>query len=290
MPSKKVFAYLLLIPSIVYLIAVFGYPIVYNLLISFTNYSVYSIPGSGTSFVGFSNYASVFRNPIFGTVLINTVIFVVGSVFAQLVIGTLLAILFNKKFPMSGILRSLIIIPWLIPLLVSGTAFKWMMDQENGVINWLLLWLHVIHHPLGWLVNPHLALISVTIANIWIGIPFNMVLIYSGLQEIPQEILEAAHIDGANAWKRFWRVSLPSIKSVISITVLLGLIYTLKVFDIIMALTGGGPANASQIFATWAYQLSFQQFLFSQGAAVSNVMAGISIVLMILYLRVSRED
>ncbi|MCL6444849.1 MAG: sugar ABC transporter permease [Alicyclobacillus sp.] len=289
MSAKKMFPYILLIPGILYLLAVFGYPVIYNLVISFSNYSVYSMT-SGTSFSGLSNYASVFENPVFQRVLLNTVVFVLGSVAFQLIFGTLLALLFNRSFPLNGLLRSLIIVPWLIPLLVSGTAFKWILDQENGILNWVLIWLHAIKHPLGWLVNPHLALISVTITNIWIGIPFNMVLIYSGLQEVPKEMLEAASIDGANAWTRFWSVSLPSIRSVVSITVLLGLIYTLKVFDIIMALTGGGPANASQIFATWAYQLSFQQFLFGQGAAVSNIMAAISVLLMIFYLRISREE
>ena len=171
----------------------------------------------------------------------------------------------------------------------SGVA-KWILEQGNGVLNWFLTQMHLIQSPVGWLDSPHFALASVTITNIWIGIPFDMVLFYSGLQGIPDELYEAASLDGAGPWRKFWSITVPSLRVVIAIVLMLGLIYTLKVFDIIMALTGGGPANSSQILSTWSYVLSFQELFFSQGAAVGNIMIGIALVFTGIYLVFMRNE
>jgi multiple sugar transport system permease protein len=146
--------------------------------------------------------------------------------------------------------------------------------------------------PVNWLTSPDWALTSVIIANIWIGIPFNLVVLYSGLQAIPAEVHEAAAIDGANGWQRFWRVTFPLLRPVSAITLLLGLVYTLKVFDLIWIMTKGGPADASTTFATWSYRLSFGSLLpeFGPGAAVGNLLIVMALFFGLLHIRFQRRQ
>lgn len=281
---------LFVLPVLLYLLAMFVFPIVYNLIMSMENYTTISIGTGVAPFIGLENYVQLFQMQLMRQTTLNTLEFVVGSIVFQVVIGMSLALFFTRTFPLSTFLRTLMLIPWLLPLIVTGTAFKWMFDQSHGVLNFILLQLHLIHSPVGWLISPKLALLSVIITNIWVGIPFDMVLFYSGLQEIPAELYEAAELDGCSRWQRFWFITVPSLKPVIAIVLMLGLIYTLKVFDIIQVMTGGGPANASQILSTWSYTLSFQQMSFGQGAAVGNIMILISLIFSAIYLRVTRES
>lgn len=287
---KRWSRYLFVAPVVLYVLGMFFYPLVYNVSLSFRNYTTASIGTGLAPFVGLANYRAIFSNPLLSQTLQHTVVFVLGSIVFQVLIGMALAVLFNRKFPLSGLLRTLMLIPWLLPLIVSGSAFKWILDQNNGVLNWALLQMHLIQSPLGWLDSPHLALLSVTMTNIWIGIPFDMVLFYSGLQGIPAELYEAAGLDGANGWRKFWSITVPSLRGVIAIVLMLGLIYTLKVFDIIIAMTGGGPGNASQILSTWSWQLSFSEFSFSQGATVANLMMAIALVFSGIYLVFVRTE
>ena len=170
-------------------------------------------------------------------------LFTIGSLAFQFSLGLALAMFFRRVFPLNGVLRSLLLVPWLLPLVVSGTVWRWMMDYDSGVINQTLLHLHLISQPVQWLVSTKLALIAVILVNIWVGIPFNMVILYGGLQSLPEQVFEAAAIDGASAWQRFTRITLPMLRPVILVLLTLGLIYTIKAFDIIMLVTQGGPAT-----------------------------------------------
>ena len=163
------------------------------------------------------------------------------------------------------------------------------MNSDSGVINSLLQGVGI--DPVNWLTSPSWALTSVIIANIWIGIPFNLVVLYSGLQAIPSDIYEAAALDGAGGWQRFWRVTFPLLRPVSAITLLLGLVYTLKVFDIIWIMTKGGPTDASTTFATWSYRLGFGNLLpqFGPGAAVGNLLIIMALIFGLLYIRVQRR-
>lgn len=281
--------YFFVLPVIVYVLAMFVYPLLYNISLSLRNYSIYSISTGKAPFVGVENYIHLFHEPLMWQTTKNTFFFVVGSIVFQVCIGMALAMFFNKKFPLNQILRTLILIPWLLPMIVSATSYKWIFDQSHGVLNWALLRLHVIQSPVGWLTSPHMSLLSVIINNIWIGVPFDIVLFYSGLQDIPAEYYEAAALDGCNAWQKFWYITVPELQPVIAIVLMLGLIYTLKVFDIVMVLTGGGPANSSQILSTWSYNLSFTELSFSDGAAVGNIMILVSLLFTVLYFKFSRD-
>lgn len=163
-----------------------------------------------------------------------------------------------------------------------------MLDKDSGVINQVLGLLHLDAVP--WLTSTSVALIAVIMVNIWLGIPFNMTILYSGLQDIPDELYEAAALDGAVGWKAFRNVAWPLLRPVVSVVLILGVVYTLKVLDIILGLTGGGPSNATETLATQSYKLSFANFEFGEGAALGNILVIIALVFALVYLRVSRSS
>jgi multiple sugar transport system permease protein len=288
--SKNLIRFSFLIPIILYLLIFFGYPLYYSITVSLQNYSLQTEYTGIAPFTGLTNYLNILQDVTVHMAAWHTLIFTAGSIVPQFLLGLGLALFFTKKFPLSRFLRSLMLLPWLLPLVVSGTVWKWLFDQTNGIIDQMLSGLHVLPAHYGWLTTPGWALTAIIITNIWIGIPFNMVLIYSGLQGISGEVYEAASIDGANKWQQFWYITIPLLRPVIGVVLLLGLIYTLKVFDIVYVLTGGGPANTTQIFATWSYNLSFSQQLFGQGAALGNIILIISLVVALFYLRPQKRQ
>jgi multiple sugar transport system permease protein len=279
-----------LAPALVYVVVFFGYPLVNNITMGFQDYTVASFYTGAAPFVGFRDYVDVFHNPVFSTAVVNTVLFTVCSIACQFAIGLALAVFFSRRFPGGALLRSLLLLPWLLPLVVSGAVWRWMLDSDHGVINTVLRALHVANGPVPWLTSPHWALAAVIITNIWIGIPFNLVILHGGLRAIPATLYEAAALDGAGAWQRFRYVTWPLLRPVTAVVLMLGLVYTVKVFDVIMVVTRGGPANASQTLTTWSYQLSFGQFEFGQGAAVGNLLIVVTTLFGLLYLRSARQN
>jgi multiple sugar transport system permease protein len=274
-----------ILPVVVYLGLFYAYPLYRNIDLSLRSYTLSSFITGDAPFAGLSNYVNVFHNPTFAPALINTAIFTAVSIAFQFAIGLGLAVFFFKTFRLSGILRALFLVPWLLPLLVSASTWSWMLNSDSGIVNSFLQAAGM--QPIDWLTSPKWALVAVLIANIWIGIPFNLVIMYSGLQSISPDIFEAAAIDGANGWQRFWRITFPLLRPVSAITLLLGLVYTLKVFDIIWIMTRGGPATASTTLAIWSYQLGFGSLLpdFSSAATVGNVLILIAVVFALVYIR-----
>ena len=277
------------LPAVMYLLLFFGYPLVQNVVMSFQQYTTSTFFTGEAPWVGFANYVTVIKSSLFPTTLINTALFTVGSIIGQFVIGMALALFFTRRFPLSGLLRSLLLLPWLLPLIASTAIWKWMLDQDSGVLNQTLLFLHLIPGPVPWLSSPDFALVSVIIVNIWLGIPFNATILYGGLQGIPEELYEAGALDGATGWKAFRHITWPNLRPVVSVVLVLGVVYTLKVLDIILGLTGGGPANATQTLATNSYQQSFVLFSFGTGAAISNILVIVSLIFTFVYLRLNRR-
>jgi multiple sugar transport system permease protein len=277
-------------PAWLYVAGFYLYPLAGSVRMGFQNYTVSSFYTGVAPYVGWDNYRAVFHDSHFGRTVLNTAVFTAGSLVFQFGIGLALAVFFNRRFPLGGPLRSLLLIPWLLPLVVSGTAWRWILDTDSGVLNHALLSLHLTGHPIPWLASTHDSLIAVTLVNIWVGIPFNMVILYGGLQSIPGELYEAAALDGAGAWGRFRHITLPLLRPVTAVVLTLGLIYTVKVFDVIMILTQGGPAGSSQTLTTFAYNLSFQQLLFGRGAAVGNLLILVAVVFAAVYLRSTRTQ
>ncbi len=274
-------------PAAIFVAVFFGYPVVKNVVMSFQDYTTKTFFTGEAPWVGLENYRQTFGSSLFTTTLINTGLFTVGSIVMQFIIGLGLALFFRRNFPLSGFLRGLLLLPWLLPLIASSAVWKWLLDQDSGALNQFLSLFGVPAIP--WLVSPSLALIAVIGVNIWLGIPFNTTILYSGLQSVPQELYEAAELDGAVGVKAFWNITWPSIRSVVSVVIVLGIVYTLKVVDIILGLTGGGPANSTQTLATNAYHQSFVNFQFGIGAAVSNVLIVVSFVFAVVYISVSRK-
>lgn len=287
---KQLIRLTFLLPLLLYVIIFYGYPLIYSIQISLEQYDLQAEILGSAPFVGLANYFAVMSSSTFQSAALHTLLFTVLSLVPQFLIGLGLALFFARHFPLSRFLRALFLLPWLLPLIVSGTIWKWLFNETNGLLDQVLSGLHLLPPHFSWLTTPGWALASLIIANIWLGIPFNMVIIYSGLQGIPQEFYEAAAIDGTNRWQRFRYIILPMLEPVIGIVLLLGFIYTLKVFDIIYVITQGGPANTTQTFATWSYTLSFGQQLFGQGAAQANLILVISLILALMYLWLSRRS
>ncbi|MFJ9712172.1 carbohydrate ABC transporter permease [Streptomyces sp. NPDC101234] len=277
-------------PLLAYLVAFYVYPLYRNLDLSLRDYTVRSFVAGDAPFSGWANFRTVLDDPTFGPAMRHTMVFTFVSIVFQYAAGLALAVFFNRHFRLSTVLRALFLIPWLLPLIVSASTWSWMFNSESGVVNYFLHFFGV--DPVGWLTSPDWALTSVIVANIWIGIPFNLVILYSGLQNIPGELYEAAALDGAGAWQQFRRITFPLLRPVSAITLLLGLVYTLKVFDLIWIMTKGGPGDASSTLATWSYQLGFGTLLpkFGPGAAVGNILILIALVFGLLYIRVQRRQ
>jgi multiple sugar transport system permease protein len=276
-------------PAVVFMVLFFGYPLVRNVVMSFQHYTPKTFFTGEAPFNGADNWSNVFQDALFGKALWHTLVFTVGSLLGQFCIGMALAVFFSRRFPLNGVLRSMILLPWLVPMVVSGIVWRRILDQDTGVLNSFLDTLG-LGGDTPWLTSPGMALLSVILVNIWIGIPFNMVILYGGLQEIPKELHEAAALDGASAWRTFRSVTLPVLKPVITVVLVLGFMSTVKILDLILALTDGGPADATQTLGTLTYQNSFVQLDFGAGAVVGNVLILISAVFAVFYLRANRTE
>lgn len=288
--AQRWLAWAFLLPLVAYLVAFYAYPLYRNLDLSLRNYTVRSFVQGGAPFTGLANYRRIVHDPTFVPALTHTVVFTAASLVFQFGIGMALAVFFHQHFRLSATLRALFLVPWLLPLIVSASTWSWMLNSEAGVVNAAV---HAVGvDPVNWLTSPDWSLVSVIVANVWIGIPFNLVLLYSGLQGIPPQIYEAAALDGAGGWQRFWHLTLPLLRPVSAITLLLGLVYTLKVLDVIWIMTRGGPADSSTTFATWSYQLGFGSLLpkFGPGAAVGNLLIVAALAFGLVYIRLQRRQ
>jgi multiple sugar transport system permease protein len=280
---------LFLVPAGLYVLFAFALPVVYNLVLSVEQTSPATISTLTAPFAGLANYRAVLLDSTTQAVIGRTFVFTVGSLAFQFLIGFGLALLFNLRFPLRRLARALVIIPWLLPLLITGFTFRYLFQLEAGAVNQILQFLGIIEEPIGFLLSPNWAFVSILVANIWIGIPFFTVLLFSALQDVPVELQEAAMLDGANAWQRLTRVTIPIIRPVIEVVFVLGFVFTIKVFDVVIGLTDGGPANTTQLLATWAYNLSFQQFDYGAGAALNSVLLFIALLAAPIYIWLNRQ-
>jgi multiple sugar transport system permease protein len=278
---------LFVVPAGVFLVLFFGYPVVKNVTMSLQEYTSKTFFTGEAPWVGFANYVTIFGSQLFTPALLNTVLFTLGSIAGQFVIGLALAAFFKRRFPLSNFLRSMLLLPWLLPLIVASATWRSILDQDSGILNQFLGTFGV--DPIPWLTSPSVALIAVILVNIWIGIPFNVTILYGGLQDIPEELYEAGALDGATGWKAFRHITWPNLRPVVSVVLVLGVVYTIKVLDIILGLTNGGPANATQTLSIRSYQESFVSFEFGAGAAYSNILILISLLFAIIYLRANRR-
>jgi multiple sugar transport system permease protein len=273
-----------------YLLAFIGLPLLYNLVMSVQEVELGNIADLLRPFVGLENYREAFADPSFQPVLVNSAIFVGVNVVAQVGLGLAMALFFAQAFPGAHYLRGLLLSSWILPALVVGALYKWIFATEYGVANYVMRSLHVISGPIHWLSDPAVALSSVTIANVWFGTPFAMILIAAGLTSIAEEQYEAASLDGAGPGARFIYITLPSLWPTLVAVACLVTIYTMRAFDLIFAMTQGGPLDASNVLPLLSYQLSFQRFHFGGGAAVGSFSFIIVLAVAFLYVRTLRRE
>jgi multiple sugar transport system permease protein len=268
--------YTFILPILVFTLLLLAYPMFYSLTLSFQDATVDTFVSGDMPFNGFANYQQTLSTGTFWQALVNTIVFTFCSILFQFTIGFLLALFFQNRFPLKNVLIALLLIPWIAPVLTAAYTFKGLFN-EVGPVNQVAHWFGIPSLP--WLALPGFALAATIVANIWIGFPFNFILLYSGVCGVPQEIYEAARIDGASYWRRVGYITLPILKPVTVAVLMLGTIYTVKVFDLVWIMTGGGPANTSHLLSTYAYQVGFSILNFGQAAAIATV-----IVVLILSL------
>lgn len=262
------FALWLVAPAAILMFGVVIYPFVYNLIISFSNMGMTTV--NSWTVIGFEQYAKVFKESVFYTVFLKTTVWTVVNVVFHVVIGVMLAVLLNRKLPGKSIFRVLLILPWAVPQYITALTWRGMFNADTGQINLILTALHL--HPVNWLSEPTTAFIAAIITNIWLGFPFMMVIALGAMQSIPEELYEAAELDGASRMRQFWAVTVPMIKPVMIPAITLGIVWTFNNLNVMWLVTNGGePADSAHILVTYVYRAAFNLYQYGYAAAFSVV-------------------
>ncbi len=274
--------YLFVAPAVSVLLAVLVYPALTTLRLSVT------LPGGR---VGVGQYVELFADPLFRQVVWQTAVFVAGSVTAHVLLGLPVALAIAGTVPARGAFRVVALLPWVVPDVVAGIVWKWILNPLYGVLNDLLMAAHFIAQPWEWLTHPTLAPLSVLLANVWRGFPFVMVILLAGLQSIPQELYEAASLDGAGSWARFRAVTLPGLRKVLVVAVALDTIWEVRRFGLVQAMTGGGPGTVTEVLSTQVFKQYFQFYRFEYASAMAVAMTALLLLVSLPYVRmIMREE
>jgi multiple sugar transport system permease protein len=282
--------YLFVLPAVLFVGLVMLYPLAYNIDLSLRDVNVGNVVRGGAEFVGLENYREAFGDPALWHALGVSLVYTGGSLAIAFVIGFALALLFARAFPASGTLRAILLLAWVLPTVVTGTVWRWMLDGESGVVNEGLQQLGLLGKPLFWLSDPDAAMPGVIAGTVWVLAPFVMVLLMAGLQGISPTLYEAAQVDGANAWRRFLHITLPLMRPVTLTVLLLSFIFTFKTFDNVYVMTRGGPGDTTMILPIQAYDAAFRFFKFSEGAVSTTVLMLVSVLLAAVYFWLSRRE
>jgi multiple sugar transport system permease protein len=266
--NPRVLAVALLAPGVIVLTIFIAYPFVMAIWFALTDISV----GVAGKFVGIANFAKAWEDTIFQTAFRNTVFYTFWATVFKLSLGMWLALLLNRHFRFKRLVRASMLLPFIIPTVLSAFAWRWMFDPTFSVINWSLYHAGWITDRLPFLSNGDWAMWCAIVVNTWRGMPFFAITLLAGLQTISPDLHEAAALDGANAWHRFWHVTWPLLLPVTLVVVVFSVIQTFSDFQLIYVLTGGGPANSTHLVATYAYQIGVASGLLGEGAAISLFM------------------
>ena len=311
--KKKLEGYIFILPGFIYILVILGYPLIYNVVLALRNVNVKTFASHTDVFVGLENFKMLIADPTFRKIFRNTLVFTFGCLFFQFTIGFIFALFFSQKFSLAGPIRGLVLVAYMMPMSVTALLGKNMFDVSSGVFNDLLMKMHLIKSPVEWLLSGGTAMAAVIFMNCWVGIPFNMLLLTSGLTGISQDIYESAEVDGASKFhkfiyitlpmvkpaitsvlikfQKFIYITLPLVKPAITAVLMLGFIYTFKAFDLQFVMTSGGPLNATDVLGTYSYQLSFTQYEFSKGSASAIILFCCLFIVGLFYLRmIARED
>jgi multiple sugar transport system permease protein len=274
-------------PAELLLLFFLAYPFILGIWLGFTD----TIVGREGSWIGFENYATLLDDPTFWLTCFNTFLYTIVAVFFKAVLGIGLAVALNRDFKAKGLIRAIVLLPWIIPTALSAICFWWLFDSTFSGISWLLMKVGLIHSFINFLGDPWNARWSLIAANIWRGVPFFTIGLLAGLQTISPDLYEAAEIDGAGAWKKFRKITLPLLTPLLTVVTVFSTIWTFADFQLVWIITKGGPAGATHIFGTLSFQRAMQGGQFGQGAAISDSMLPILVgCVFIAFIFLRKED
>lgn len=262
---EGVFSWLMVIPPALFLAALVGYPFVYGIWLSLEDRPV----AKAGVFVGLANFVTNLHDPVFWRVAQNTFLYTFAATALKMVGGLALALVMNQEFRFKNLIRAVMLLPFIVPTVLSTIAWMWILDPSFSVINWFLVHWGIANPGPSWLGNPYWAMFSLIMVNTWRGLPFYAITLLAGLQTISPELYEAATIDGASTFARFRYVTVPLLKPVIFIVTMFSVIFTFSDFQLVYVLTRGGPANATQLFATYAFDVAMSGGQFGLGASIA---------------------
>jgi multiple sugar transport system permease protein len=278
--------YFLISPAVFLMAVLLAYPFVLAVWISLTD----RILGEPGKFIGLDNFLKLLQDSLFRQTVWNSFVYTFSTVLLKSVLGIILALILNQEMPCRNLIRGALLLPWIVPTSLSVLTWLWMFDSLFSIVNYILLGLGFISKKIPWLGDPFWAMVSVVIVNTWRGLPFFAVSLLAGLMTIPKELYEAAETDGARAARQFWHITLPLLQPVIAVVVLFSTIWTFADFQIVYILTHGGPINATQIFATMAYDVALVAGRIGEGSAISLFLFPALLVVIILLLRYLRRE
>lgn len=275
-------------PAVLYVLLLVGLPFVLAVYYSLSAYTIYN---PTWRFVGLANFEQIVNDPVFRETLGNTFLFTFGSQFLGLVLGKFGALLLLRPFPGRRIVRALIILPWAVPIALASVAWEWMFDSLYSVINWTMIALGIItrSEAPNWLGNPHLAMLCVIVVNAWRFFPFAIVIFLAGITAVPQDVIDAATVDGAGFWRRNYQIILPMILPIVAIGLIFGIVFTFTDLSIVFLLTNGGPVGATSVLGFRGFQVGILSGDVSHGAAISLFMLPVLFVVVIGMLRFIRR-
>ena len=266
--DKNTLGLLFMVPAVLLLVVFLTYPLGLGTWLGFTDAKV----GRAGEWVGLENYKFLMGDSVTQLALFNTILYTVSASILKFVLGLWLALLLNRHIPYKSFFRAVILLPWIVPTALSAIAFWWLYDAQFSVISWVLTKLGLINQYVDFLGNPNMARASVIAANVWRGIPFVAISLLAGLQTISPSLYEAAAIDGASEWQKFWRVTLPLLTPIIAVVMTFSVLFTFTDFQLIYVLTRGGPLNSTHLMATLAFQRGIPGGALGEGAAIAMAM------------------
>jgi len=286
--KPRVLGSLFLTPAILYILVLVGVPF---LLAIYYSVSAYTIYNPSYHFVGLSNFAEVVESDVFRRTLLNTFIFTIASQALGLILGKFGALLLLRPFPGRKIVRALIVLPWVVPIALAAVAWEWMFDSLYSVINWTMIALGLMTraNAPNWLGDPTLAMICIIVVNAWRFFPFAIVIFLAGITSVPQDVLDAATVDGAGFWRRNYQIIVPMILPIVVVGLIFGTVFTFTDLSVVYLLTQGGPVNATQVLGNLGFQIGILSGDISQGAAISLFMVPVLFIMVILMLRFIRR-
>lgn len=282
-------AWWMLAPALVIVLGAIGYPLVRTLILSFTDARLTAFRVTPT-WVGLENYARALTNADFLSSAGRTAYFVVVNIGLELILGVLVGLLLNLEFRGRAWVRVLLVVPLALPTVVNAIMWRWIYNPEFGAFNALLTQLHVIPAYQSWLGEPGIAMNMVILADVWKNYPLVALVVLAALQLVPKELYEAADMDGAGVWTRFWRVTWPGILPSLSVAIVLRTIEAVKVFDIVYVMTRGGPADSTKTLSFSVYDEGFRFLRAGSGAAYAYLVVILSLILIVTYLRLLQRQ